>query len=129
MDIEIVDIEKHRDICRKLDTLEQTIENTKDDHERNKLIKQANELIVSLEKTESENKNSNNNNNNNNSGFGAAMKMVGANIIAGFGNFNNFGPSVLAKGVNHFQYYKTQSKVKYYRDRFDRFNKPKKNIL
>tara|TARA_B100001063_G_scaffold224836_1_gene233185 strand:- start:42 stop:386 length:345 start_codon:yes stop_codon:yes gene_type:complete len=114
MDIEIFDIEAHRCICAELDRLEQTIEKTKDNDAINKLIKQANEWIDALQKTESEN-NSSYNHSNNNRGFSAAVKKIDFSMFDG--------------GLGKPFYFKTKSKVKYYRDRFDRFNKPKKNIL
>ena len=133
MDIQIVDIEKHRKICSQLDTLEKTIEKTKDENERTKLINQANDLIDQLQETEAESKKTNESSGNNESGgnnlFTAALNMIGTAL---FGNANNVvhNPNhVAAFNVHNFQYYTATSKVKYYRDSFDRFKKPKKSIL
>lgn len=132
MDIEIVDIEKHRNICAQLDKLEKTIEKTKDEDERSRLIEQASDLIDKLEETESESKNTKNSGNHGSNGnnlFTAALNMVGNAL---FGNVNNIvrNPNnVAAFNVANFQYYTATSKTKYYRNSFDRFKKPKKNIL
>tara|TARA_Y100000287_G_C14033463_1_gene262823 strand:- start:182 stop:592 length:411 start_codon:yes stop_codon:yes gene_type:complete len=129
MDIEIVDIEKHRNICAELDKLEKTIENTKYEDERIKLFEQANKLIDKLQETESESKKNENNGSNGNNLFTTALNMVGNALFGNANNIVNNPNHVAAFNVHNFQYYTATSKVKYYRDSFDRFKKPKKSIL
>ena len=109
-----MDIQKQNYICKQLDELEKTIEKLEDGDERNKLIKKAYELIELLEKVEEYNKTD-------------ANAIGNARAISNAVNMGMF--KYLDGNVRLVGQYNAKPKVENYRDRFDRFKTPTKNIL
>ena len=97
-----MDVQEHKYICYQLDELEKTIEKLEDGVERNKLIEKAYQLIESLKKIEEPSKSD-----------VMAMSMF----------------KYLDSNVRLLGQYDAKPKAQHYRDRFDRFKRPTKNIL